>query len=159
MNGGSCLTLHVIVCIDIWYTPGEGNLGLTVIVVLFINCIPLCVCVFVCLCAPSQPGSLMTFLNLIHQLSGAAVILLPAGRLPSADGIFSLPQHDQSHRIRSQVVNTQFSLPASAFEPINHLIFSSVCCISPNSVMFRCMTSVISFYIVICHAAHRCCPS
>jgi hypothetical protein len=52
MNGGTCVTLHVIVCIDIWYNPGQGSLGLTVIVVLFINCTPLCVCV--CVHPPEQ---------------------------------------------------------------------------------------------------------
>jgi len=148
MNGDTCLTLHVTVCIHIWYTPGEGSLGVTVIVVLFINCTPLvclCVCVFAC----ALPNG---FLDVVPELNteviGCCCNTGTGRKAIKCRRDSPLPQHDQSQRIRSQVVNTQFSLLASAFEPINHCIFSSVCCISPNSIMFRCMTTVIFFFIL-----------
>jgi len=141
MNGDTCLTDPVIVCIDIWYNSGEGSLCLTVIVALFTNCALLCVCVFAC-ALPNR------FLDDVPELT-TAVIGSCCNIATSRTNIkcrryFPLPQQDQSHRIRSHVVNTQFSLLAFAFEPISHLIFSSACWISPNSIMFRCMTSVIS---------------
>ena len=142
MNCDTCLTLRVIVCIDIWYNSGEGSLGLTVIVVLFINCAPLCVCVFAC----ALPNMFRDDVpELTTAVIGSCCNSATSRTTIKCRGDFPLPQQDQSHRIRSQVVNTQFSLLASVFEPISHLIFSSACCISPNSIMFRCMNSVISF--------------
>jgi hypothetical protein len=97
------LTLHVIVCIDIWYTPVQGSLGLTVIVVLFINWTPLCVCVFVC----ALPNRFRVDVPELHTADIRSCCNTATGRRTiKCRRNFPLPQHDPSHRIRSQVVNT-----------------------------------------------------
>lgn len=137
--------------------PSRGMSGSdSHIVVPFTNWTPLCVCLFVCV-LPNR------FLGDVPELNTAVIrdcCITATGRTTiKCQRDYNLPHRDQIHRIRPQVTNTQFSLLVSALEPINHLIFSSVCGISPNSIVLKCLTSVIYFYIVICHAAYRCCSS